>query len=172
MAMNKKETAALEAAEREARIARALRWSDATDVPPDMPIPSGSVRFSTGWELNAHTSQVTRAWSEINLHGAGEYERPSRLRHASQEGILLYSTEERALRALRVIVERASAEQLADIDRRLAAIDRGVMATTAHSAYTWEEEARRVADEAEAEELAAAFAEEARWRDVDPEEEP
>ena len=51
MAMNKKEQAAYDELVAQARINRALRWSDYS-VERDMPVPEVSGEYQNGWSFN------------------------------------------------------------------------------------------------------------------------
>ncbi len=123
MAMNKKEREALEAAERQARVNRALRWSDYSverDVPP--PTSGHGTTLSRGWDamlilggFRSITTGVGKKCSSSISHGIG-WEKTS-----TQNPISLYSTRLKALCAQRVLAERAFAEMLADIDEAIAA---------------------------------------------------
>lgn len=121
MAMTKAEQRELKDVRDLADLHRALRWSDPTenDLLPD--IPPVLVGYTEGWELCTYDSTVRRAWSEGHAHGPGAWSPPSRSRSASQGGIALYSTEERALRAARRLVEVDSARRLFRIDAKIAA---------------------------------------------------
>lgn len=124
MAMNKSERAALDLAQRELAIARALRWSRYEPVPKDLPAPEpfGYARnYTEGWATNTYTKSVNQEWSEPSCHGSGPYPAVGRHRSASQRGKSLYSTRLLALQALRYEVERAAAQDLAEIDAEIEA---------------------------------------------------
>lgn len=108
MAMTKKELAEVEAL----KTALALRFTDA-DERPDIPSP-GPGEKTTGWRGNSYSGRAELMWSEFTSHGNGSA-RSSRL-VASQGGIPLHSSKERALRAMRREVERRCAKLLREID--------------------------------------------------------
>ncbi|HFD9475930.1 TPA: hypothetical protein ACF660_002656, partial [Salmonella enterica] len=56
-------------------------------------------------------------------HGDGWVENEERPRSASQRGIAQYSTEEKALKALRHCMEMKFAEALYEIDKQILAIN-------------------------------------------------
>jgi len=115
MAMNKKEQAEFEALKKQVAINRALRWTDPVDR--DLPPPAmGGV--SQGYDFNSYNKTVFQVWSKSTSHGNGVYSNLTR--SASQNGLHLFSTEERALRALRAAVELEAAKALADIDAAIA----------------------------------------------------
>lgn len=134
--MTKKEAAALQAQlenlKKELVLARALRWTDA-DETPDLPAPvPGSGEITVGWVfrhcswgpgggfvLPACSSSVTH---QVDATSAEEFMSRARGSH-SQNGIPLFSTRVRALRALRRSVERQAAADLALIDYKLAQDD-------------------------------------------------
>lgn len=119
--MNKKEQAAFDAAILEAKINRALRWSDVPYVERDVPLPE-SMGYSSGWDCFAYkdTFRVQEAWSSSTSHGTGPVPKPGVYSGGSQDGKLLYSTRERALRAVRCDVEMRFARVLAAIDEEIA----------------------------------------------------
>lgn len=120
MAMNKKELAIYEGALRDAQIARALRWSDPEPILPDLPIPGPHDPDTSGWEFFVYDGnfRIEQAWSDSFNHGGG----PSRRRGAtaSQRGVALYSTRERAAAAVRQKIERDAAETMLRLDRIIA----------------------------------------------------
>jgi hypothetical protein len=116
MAMSKKEQDEMSTLVRELAVSRALAWT--APVERDLPAPTGSNRTS-GWDFNVHNHTVYEAWSESTRHGMGPA--PSAGRSGSQRGVAIFSTKERALRALRHSIERSAAELLASIDQRIGA---------------------------------------------------
>lgn len=120
MAMNKKEREALEFAQKELAIARALRWSRHEPLTPDVPVPGSG--HSVGWL--ARGDQVERAWSESVYHGYGEYSGNRQIRSGRQNGRRLYSTELLALKALRYERERYMAIELATFDRMILELEK------------------------------------------------
>tara|TARA_R100001510_G_scaffold25356_1_gene22240 strand:- start:338 stop:757 length:420 start_codon:yes stop_codon:yes gene_type:complete len=95
-------------------VVRALRWTDAQTM-RDVPKPRGE-GMTTGWNYNSHTRVAMPMWSTSVTHGHG-HERKS----GSQQGIALFSTKLRALRALRRAVEVDCARKLAAIDEQIRA---------------------------------------------------
>ncbi|HEE9327636.1 TPA: hypothetical protein R8D77_004718, partial [Salmonella enterica subsp. enterica serovar Typhimurium var. monophasic 4,[5],12:i:-] len=71
MAMNKKEQAAYDELVAQARINRALRWSDYS-VERDMPVPEVSGEYQNGWSFNTATGTVYPTWSGTTVHGTRE----------------------------------------------------------------------------------------------------
>ena len=118
MAMNKKERDALETAQREARINRALRWSDYTTKRDVLP-PDSYRELSKGWDARFYKGcddplrPVHKACSSSVYHGVG-WEKTS-----IQQPKLLYSTRLKALQAQRAMAERVFAEMLAEIDEAI-----------------------------------------------------
>lgn len=123
--MTKKETLAFQELQEQLRTAagelaqlRALRWSEA--FLPDVPIPTNAVRLSTGYTYNAHYNaghtgdRVQPACSSLVSHGIG-----STTATTTRGPLPLYSTELRALKALRHDVVLQCAQRLALIDLRI-----------------------------------------------------
>jgi len=119
MAMTKKEKAELEALKEMCSINKALGWRN-YQTEPDLEIPSEGVVL--GWGFAAYQRTVFPTWSERSSHGHGhDIEKiNSRYRSASQKGIKQFSTEAKALAALRSALESDFAEKLRNIDERLA----------------------------------------------------
>lgn len=109
--MGKKSNAAKEAAQ----IRTALRWTDDTDIAPDVLPPTSRDELTTGWTFNAHSRRVDVACSSVISHAIGRTDKTT-----AQQPIRLFSTRVRALRALRVALEREFAAELAKIDGLLA----------------------------------------------------
>ncbi|HBR5503295.1 TPA: hypothetical protein L9168_005143 [Klebsiella pneumoniae] len=133
MAMNKKEQAAYDQLVAQARINRALRWSDYR-VERDMPVPETSGDYQNGWSFNVASGTVYPTWSGNSVHGTREEgevvdaaSRRMRGMNGSQNGIPQFSTKERALKALRRSLEIKFAMQLDDLDK---AIENEVEPTT------------------------------------------
>jgi len=111
MAMTKKERAAFDAALHTARVAGALRW---TEGPPrDIRPPQTGI--VNGWDFNAPSQVVTKACTGPVTHSFGNWDRTT-----TQGCRSLYSTRERALRALRAELEKRFATDLAIIDHAIA----------------------------------------------------
>lgn len=125
MTMTKAERARMEMLEREARLARALRFP--TDpVPQPMSIAeikasltdggmkSGHYeKVARGWFFNSHVMQVSRGCSNGYSHS------PTGNVTTSQNGGRMYRTEAEAWRAMRHEKARQVAEDLAKIDARI-----------------------------------------------------
>lgn len=128
MAMTKAERRELHDARHRAALHRALRWSDAdpNELLPDLPIPPPG-EHTQGWSFYPGSEWVVveRRWSESDCHGSLDWTPPSRSRRATQGGEALYSTEGRALRALRAIREYEYASKLLAIDHKIAACRKG-----------------------------------------------
>ena len=113
--MTKAERAALDAAQTEVALLRALRLHD--PVLPDIPAPREG--HTEGWFTSYRN--VHRGWSEFGAHGEGAYVPPSdRNRHESREGICLYSTEALAWQEVRARLAWEYAGTLAALDKRIA----------------------------------------------------
>lgn len=120
MAMNKKEKQQLADAIEEAELAKALRWTE--EVTPDVPPPIRSGDYSVGWIPNWHTGNVEQGWSDSHSHGYGAVPVNSGIpRHGRQNPRGLFSSQERALRYIRHMIENEAAIKLRDIDRRIKA---------------------------------------------------
>jgi hypothetical protein len=125
MGMTKAERAEVERSRRN----RALRWSDPTekDLQPDLEAsPSGPE--VEGWLIRGLAGSarlVERAWSSAHTHGFGRLLPRSERRSSSQGWRAVFSTEAKALRALRRRIEEETAARLCDIDDRLAELAAG-----------------------------------------------
>jgi hypothetical protein len=131
MAMNKKEKALLDQSIRDAKVNRALRWSDG-EFKPDVPPPS-SMNYSE--PIIRSGGSHTRGWMQRFWCGF-ENESPSRfigkgisssishgcdwVKTSSQNPMALHSTRLRALKALRQSAEMKFAKFLADVDEEIA----------------------------------------------------
>lgn len=122
MAMNKKEREALEFAEKELAIARALRWSRYEPLVPDVPVPKNG--FTQGWQV-LYEGRINYAWSEMSSHGSGEHPKEYP-RTASQGGRALFSTKLLAMQAARYLMEREFAAKLAAIDAQIAELEKAM----------------------------------------------
>jgi len=102
----------------EALIAQALRWTapHAPDVPPPA---NGEAGLTTGYAYNSFAAPVVVACSSSNGHGVGSWTSTT-----TQGARALYSTRERALRALRAELERECAKRLAAVDSAIEAAQR------------------------------------------------
>lgn len=109
-----REREAQAAIEQARRISAARRWTDDSDIEPDVPPPSGFNELTTGWVYNAYARRIDVACSSSVSHAIGRTDRTT-----TQGARALYSTRERALRALRVALERQFAEELAKVDALL-----------------------------------------------------
>jgi len=118
MAMNKKEQAAFIEITEESEINRALRWSD-YETEYDVPKPTSGMGYVNGWSFNSYSRNVYKSWSGMASHGEGHSINGERLSNASQGAISQYSTEEKALKAMRRVLERNFATVLAEVDRKI-----------------------------------------------------
>ncbi len=98
-------------AEERARIRAALHWTDDADTTADVPPPEGWNELTTGYTFNVYSRRVDVACSSPINHAVGRTDRTT-----AQRSLALYSTRERALRALRVALEQEFAAELAKID--------------------------------------------------------
>lgn len=119
MAMNKSELATLEEARRQAAFRRTM------PVDRDVPVPksgAAGMSYSEGWDFNTHTLDVRLCWSTSVSHGYGPAPKPGQ-RHTfgSQGGLALFSSKERALRALRWSLEEDAARTLRKVDKAIEA---------------------------------------------------
>jgi hypothetical protein len=119
MAMTKKEKQLFDDALENAKIAKALRWTD-NNPDKDLLKPdynSGFNSFTSGWDYNTngYTPNVYQAWSESSSHGTGI----KRDGYGNQNGIDLYSTKLLALKALRAEMELKFAKELLKIDEQI-----------------------------------------------------
>lgn len=118
MAMNKRETQALQDAQNQLAYARALRWSPQAAGPDLEPPIDGS--YTSGWLVigGGEHARIVPAWSKSNSHGWGS-PAPELGRSGSQGSRLLYSTRQKALLSLRNDLEHKYAMKLAEIDAEL-----------------------------------------------------
>lgn len=122
MAMNKKEKEQLDSAVRLMAVNRSLRWSDYS-ADHDVGVPDVFNDYINGWSINEFAGRVFKSWSSSSSHGDGWTEKGKRPSCASQKGIAQYSTEEKALKALRHCMEMKFAEALYEIDQRISKVD-------------------------------------------------
>lgn len=108
--MNKKEQAAFAAMQDEARLARALRFTD--PVKEDVPPPEGFQALTKGFL--AWGDRVEVACSSAVSHAFGRDDKTT-----TQNSRWLFSTRLLALRAARHRMEREFAKKLADIDKKI-----------------------------------------------------
>lgn len=113
MAMTKKEQAAMQAAIDRAELLAALRWTGpvAKDVAPP------KKGYSEGWTFNAYSMRVEQGWNDSFAHGSGPAPTDGRFRSGSQQPQWMFSTEAKALAAMRHEVEIEAAQKLLKIDR-------------------------------------------------------
>lgn len=112
MAMNKKEKEYVTQLEND--IATALAFTFTPKVLPDVPPPKEYTGFTTGYSYNAYSLSVKKACSSATGHGIGVWDRTN-----SQHPISLFSTKEKAYRAMRNDLEITYAKQLAKIDLKI-----------------------------------------------------
>ncbi len=110
----------------QARINRALRWSDYS-VERDMPVPEVSGNTKTAGASTPPLALFIRHGAELRFTAHGEEgevvdatSRRMRGMNGSQNGIPQYSTKERALKALRCSLEIKFAMQLDAVDKAIA----------------------------------------------------
>lgn len=127
--MTKKEQAAFAELEKQLRLERAWRFTEA--VEPDVPVPTESKR-SIGWRPNGNPlgtfgGRVDKASSSSVSHCLGEMAWDERWssRNGSQGSRRLYSSEVLAWRALRHQACVEARQKLADIDARIEELERG-----------------------------------------------
>lgn len=105
----------VEEAQQAARERAALHFTDDSDIAPDVPPPeSGESGLTTGYVFNTYSKRAEIACSSSYSHSVGRTDKTT-----SQHSIYMFSTRERALRALRVALEREFAAELAKIDKML-----------------------------------------------------
>lgn len=116
MAMNKKEQAAFADLERQLALVMALRVTDAVeyDVMPPSVDALSTEKLRKGWLFNSYNDEVGRACTSSMYHNRHGDDKTT-----TQQPARLYSTEERALRALRHAVELICMKRLAGIDNRI-----------------------------------------------------
>ena len=118
MAMTKKEQAAFQAAIDRAELLAALRWT--SPVEPDVPIPEKFGEYAEGWAFNTYSMIVTQAWTTTVSHGSGFAPKSSSYsRNASQGAQRLYSTQAKAIQAMRHELEIQAAKKLLECDQLL-----------------------------------------------------
>ena len=120
MAMIKKEQAEMKAAIDRADTLLALRWTN--PVRRDVDVPQDG--YSQGWDYNAYTREVFMGWSCTVFHGKGPAPEVGKHRSGSQQPRRYYSTQVRALAAMRHEIEQKAAADLLKIDRRIAALQK------------------------------------------------
>ena len=106
---------------RDARDARALHMTD--DIEPDLMPPEYGEPMSKGWvpiyvgRMQRTTEQIKQMCSGVNSHGTGWKE-------AKGQGPLkMYSTRLKAMKALRRAIERQAADELAEVDETIKALE-------------------------------------------------
>jgi hypothetical protein len=122
MSMTKKEQAVV------AELRQALALHRTGPVEPDVPCPGHFTKpdMVMGWGFNTYNQSVSRVWmTSLYSHNTlSEEEGPQPTQREgswSQVHHPLFSTRERALRALRYAIEQEAAKKLADIDARIEA---------------------------------------------------
>lgn len=120
MAMSKKERAEYDAAVLNARVNRALRWSDHPTPTPDVPVPERG--HTTGYLFNSYErGRVEQAWSEPTCHGYDAYDvkRRQLAIGGTRDGRPLFSKKSAALRAMRAEMEMRFARTLTLVDLQI-----------------------------------------------------
>jgi len=126
--MTKKEQAAFAELEKQLRLERAWRFSEA--VEPDVPKPTSYDKRSIGYlpmgsPLSAYGGRVEKASSCSGSHAWGsDAWDEKRNRSGSQNGVWLYSSEALAWRALRHEACVEARRKLAEIDAKIEALER------------------------------------------------
>ena len=118
MAITKKEQAEMKAAIDRADTLAALRWTN--PVRRDVDVPQDG--YSQGWDYNAWTQNVFIGWSSTVTHGTGPAPEVGKHKSGSQQPRRYYSTQVRALAAMRHEIEQKAAVDLLKIDRQIAAL--------------------------------------------------
>ena len=114
MAMTKKEQAEIDRAETLA----ALRWTGPVEHDVGVPLQG----YSEGWDGNAHSMRVWIGWSGQVVHGAGEAPKNGERHYNGAQGSRrLFSTQAKALAAMRHEMEQKAAADLLKVDRQIAA---------------------------------------------------
>lgn len=118
MSMTKKERAEFDALVKRSETLAALRWTG--PVERDLSAPGYGEPAIQGWEFNSHRSyeRVFEAWSSSTSNGTGQHAAPPRV-SGSQGSRSLFSSKEKALRALRHELEKRAAEELRLVDAAL-----------------------------------------------------
>lgn len=118
--MNKKETAAFEQLKHELRLAKALSWTQ--PIAPDLQPPSTQERgdrLVKGWLFNAYSNGYSGDKTAIACTSSIHHSWGNNDKTTTQGPRHLFSTELRALQALRHEVELQCARRLASIDERI-----------------------------------------------------
>ena len=118
MAMTKKEQLAVQELVDRLETISALRWTEPTS--PDVPPPSGCIKYSEGWDYNAHSMRVWIGWSTSVSHGTGRPPIGERYSNGYRGERHMFSSEELALKAMRHAVEKRAAKELMLIDKMIA----------------------------------------------------
>ena len=116
MAMTKKEEAAMQAAIDRAETLAALRWTGPVERDVGVPLQG----YSEGWDYNVHSGRVWFGWSDRVGHGTGPAPTGSdRYRSGSQGSRRMFSTQAKALAAMRHEMEQKAAADLMKVDRQI-----------------------------------------------------
>ena len=103
-----------------AELLAALRWS--APVERDVPPPTNG-KYSEGWTYNAYSMAVARGWSTSVSHGSGPAPTgQDRYTSGSQGARWMFSSEAKALAAMRHELENKAAVALLECDRRMREI--------------------------------------------------
>jgi len=105
MAMNKKEQKLVE----DLQVIAALKWTD--DVVEDIPVPEYSSGVVVGYTYNHYSQTVSESCSTSISHSTH-----SKSKTTSRNGIQMFSTKVKALRAMRYAVSLKAAKELRAID--------------------------------------------------------
>ena len=116
--MSKKEQAAMQAAIDRADTLAALRWT--APVERDVGVPLQG--YSEGWDYNAHSMRVWFGWSGQVVHGPGPAPKAGeRHYNGAQYSRRMFSTQAKALAAMRHEMEQKAAADLMRVDRQISA---------------------------------------------------
>ena len=116
--MTKRELVELELLKLEVELHKSFHMTEG--LKPDVPPPTEPNTLTRGWTYNEHSMRVLTACSSIVSHGLD-----STTTTTSQRPIHLYSTQEKAYRALRSVLERKYAHHLMIIDKRIKQLNQG-----------------------------------------------
>ena len=110
--------AAMQAAIDRADTLAALRWTGPVERDVGVPLQG----YSEGWDYNAHSQRVWLGWSDQITHGTGPAPKDQEARlSASQRSRRMFSTQAKALAAMRHEMEQKAASDLLAVDREIAA---------------------------------------------------
>jgi hypothetical protein len=112
MVMSKKEQEIFNETLLKIEITKALHWTE--KIEPDVSIPQKDM--TTGWLFSLSSQKVYKVWSTSSHHGNMPLT-PNSVQY--KNGIALFSTEVKALLALRYAIEEHAAVNLLEIDKQI-----------------------------------------------------